>query len=80
MRRLSTIALALGEERTRSELIPFLTDAQVSFFLRFWLVFFLKKKELDRSSSSPDLEKNLDLDLFFFLLQNLNKTKTGRRG
>ena len=80
MRRLSTIALALGEERTRSELIPFLTDAQVSFFLRFWLVFFLKKKELDRSSSSPDLEKNLDLDLFFFLLQNLNKTNTGRRG
>ena len=80
MRRLSTIALALGEERTRSELIPFLTDAQVRFFLRFWLVFFLKKKELDRSSSSPDLEKNLDLDLFFFLLQNLNKTKTGRRG
>ena len=82
MRRLSTIALALGEERTRSELIPFLTDAQVSFFLRFWLVFFLKKKELDRSSSSPDLEKNLDLDLdlFFFLLQNLTKTKTGRRG
>jgi len=80
VRRLSTIALALGEERTRSELIPFLTDAQVSFFLRFWLVFFLKKKELDRSSSSPDLEKNLDLDLFFFLLQNLNKTKTGRRG
>lgn len=30
VRRLSTIALALGEERTRSELIPFLTDAQVS--------------------------------------------------
>ena len=29
VRRLSTIALALGEERTRSELIPFLTDAQV---------------------------------------------------
>ena len=28
VRRLSTIALALGEERTRSELIPFLTEAQ----------------------------------------------------
>ena len=26
IRKLSTIALALGEERTRSELIPFLTD------------------------------------------------------
>jgi len=27
MRKLSTIALALGVERTRSELIPFLTDS-----------------------------------------------------
>lgn len=27
VRRLSTIALALGEERTRKELIPFLTEA-----------------------------------------------------
>ena len=26
MRRLKTIAIALGEERTRDELIPFLTD------------------------------------------------------
>lgn len=26
MRRLKTIAVALGEERTRDELIPFLTD------------------------------------------------------
>ena len=34
VRRISTIALALGEERTRSELIPFLTDAQVSCFHR----------------------------------------------
>ena len=27
VRRLSTIAMALGEERTRKELIPFLTEA-----------------------------------------------------
>lgn len=28
IRRLKTIALALGEERTRKELVPFLTDSQ----------------------------------------------------
>jgi serine/threonine-protein phosphatase 2A regulatory subunit A len=27
VKRLGTIALALGEERTRNELIPFLTDS-----------------------------------------------------
>jgi hypothetical protein len=34
VKRLSTIALALGEARTRAELIPFLTEAQVRFWMK----------------------------------------------
>ena len=72
VRRLSTIALALGEERTRSELIPFLTDAQVS------LMILLQKRKLNRPSSfSLNFEKPRPQPLFLAL--KLSK-KTGRRG
>jgi hypothetical protein len=68
VRRLSTIALALGEERTRSELIPFLTDAQVSIV---FLSLSLFLNFLDRPLSFFLFD--LNLGLFFFSL-NLSTT------
>lgn len=37
IKKLSTIALALGVERTRTELLPFLTGNKSSFILKRWM-------------------------------------------
>lgn len=37
VRRISTIALALGEERTRAELIPFLKGRFRSYYFKFFV-------------------------------------------
>ena len=55
IKKLSTIALALGVERTRSELIPFLTDTiydEVSYpFICLYLLDFLRPPSMVYISS-----------------------------